>query len=113
MKTQNTQNTTRYTNAGNMPDESAYDHIIEVAAWADTGTTGYIGVTGQPTLDELRAMLAAEVNEIREWIDNEAIAGVMGERTDEPQVAVVRQRPAADADGDYPPSHEWPVVLSA
>jgi len=105
--------TTRYTNGGKMPDESAYDHIIEVAAWADTGTTEYIGITGQPTLDELRNVLAAEVTRVHEWLDNDAIAGVMGERTDEPQVAVVRQRPAADADGDYPASHEWPVVIDS
>jgi len=93
-----------------MPDESPFDFVIEVSAWADAGNSGYIGITGQPTIDELRAMLAAEVNEIREWLDNEAIAGVMGARTDEPQVAVIRQRPAADEDGDYPPSHEWPAI---
>jgi len=105
--------TTRYTNDGNMPDETQFDFVIEVAAWADTGTTGYIGISGQPTRDELQNMLAAEVAQLRDWIDAEAEKGVMGERTDEPQVAVVRQRPPADADGDYPESHEWPVVIDS
>ena len=104
-------NTTRYTNAGKMPDESPFDFVIEVSAWADTGTSEYIGITGQPTHDDLRAMLAVEVAALRGWIDAEAKNGNMDERDDEPQVAEVRQRPAADADGDFPPSHEWPVVI--
>jgi len=102
-------NTTRYTN----PDDTQFDFVIEVAAWADTGTTEYIGITGQPTLDELRNVLAAEVTRVHEWLDAETEKGNTGARTDEPQVAVVRQRPPADEDGDYPPSHEWPVILSA
>lgn len=103
-------NTTRYTNTGKKTDESTFDYVIEVAAWADTGTTEYIGITGQPTHAELHDMLAAEVAQIHEWLDAEAQKGNTGERTDEPQVAVVRQRPAPDEDGEFPPSHEWPII---
>jgi len=35
-----------------MPDESPFDFVIEVSAWADAGNSGYIGITGQPTIDE-------------------------------------------------------------
>lgn len=103
--------TTDYTNASQMPDESGFDYVVEVAAWADTGTTEYIGITGQPTRDELHDILAAEVTRIHAWMDEEAKKGNMDARTDEPQVAVVRQRPEADEDGDFPPSHEWPIII--
>ena len=102
--------TTRYTNAGKMPDETQFDYVIEVSAWADAGTAEYIGISGHPTHDDLRAMLADEVAELWRWLDEEVKKGNMDERTDEPQVAEVRQRPAS-ADGDCPPSHEWPVVI--
>ena len=90
---------TNYTNAGQMPNESNFDYVIEVAAWADTGTTEYIGIEGSPTHDQLYDMLAAEVARVQQWLD------------EEPQVAVVRRRPEADEDGDYPPSNEWPTVI--
>lgn len=101
----------RYTNAGSMPAESSFDYVIEVSAWADAGTAEYIGVIGQPTRDELHKMLAAEVAQVHEWLDAEAKKGNMDERTNEPQVALIRQRPAADENGDFPPSHEWPVII--
>lgn len=94
-----------------MPDESGFNYVLEVSAWADTGSAEYIGITGQPTNDELREMLAAEVNRIQEWIDSEAESGGMDARTDEPQIAIVRQRPEADEDGDLPDSHEWPIII--
>ena len=103
--------TTRYTNAGKMPDETQFDYVIEVSAWADAGTAGYIGVIGQPTHDDLRAMLSDEVADLRRWIDEEVKKGNMDERTDEPQIATIRKRPGADRDGDFPPSHEWPHVI--
>lgn len=102
---------TNYTNAGQMPDESGFDYVVEVAAWVDTGTTEYIGINGQPTHTELHDMLGAEVARIHDWIDSESKTGGMETRTDEPQVAVVRQRPEADEDGDFPPSHGWPIII--
>ena len=102
---------TNYTNAGEMPAESQFDYIIEVSAWADCGTSENMGITGHPTNDELWDLLASEVSRVREWIDSEAESGAMDARTDEPQIAIVRQRPEADEDGDFPPSHEWPIII--
>lgn len=102
---------TSYTNNATIPTESQFNFILEVAPWADCGIAEYMGIIGQTSNDELWDLLAAEVNRVRDWLDNEAASGAMDARTDEPQIAIVRQRPAADEDGDFPPSHEWPIVI--
>lgn len=94
-----------------MPAETKFDFILEVAAWADCGISEYMGLTGNPTNDELWDLLAADVDRVRDWLDNEAASGAMDARTDEPQIALIRKRPEADEDGDFPPSHEWPIVI--
>ena len=93
-----------------MPDTDQFDYIIEVAVWHDTGATEYIGIIGQPSRDELFDVLAAEVKRIHKWLDDDARKGNMEKRTDEPQIAIVRQRPEADEDGDFPGPYEWPVI---
>lgn len=102
---------TKYTNAGTLPDESKFAYIIEVSLWADCGTSENVGIVGQPTNDELWDLLAGEVKRVQSWLDSEAESGACDARTDEPQIAIVRQRPEADEDGDFPPSHEWPIVI--
>lgn len=95
-----------------MPATSEFNYILEVAAWADCGLTEYMGITGTPTNAELWDLLASEVNRVHKWLDSEAASGAMDNRTDEPQIALIRQRPNADEDGDFPPSHEWPIIIN-
>lgn len=102
--------TTKFTSLRNT-DTEQFDYILEISAWADTGTTEYIGITGGPTRDELFDLLSGEVDRIHAWMDEEAKKGNMEARTDEPQVAVIRQRPEADEDGDFAPLDEWPVII--
>lgn len=104
--------TTRFTNNGPMPDTKQFDYLIEVAAWADTGTTEYVGIIGRPSRHVLEEILGAEILSVRQWIDDEASNGNMDARADEPQVAVVRQRPDADEDDEYAPACDWPILVA-
>jgi hypothetical protein len=102
---------TRYTNNNREIDTAQFDFIIEVAAWADTGTTEYVGIAGTPSQDELIALLSNEVEELHKWFDEEVCKGNLEERTNEPQIARILQRPEADEDGEYPASCDWPVYI--
>lgn len=104
--------TERFTNDGRLLDTQRFDYLIEIAAWADAGTTEFIGVIGQPRRDVLAEMLDAEISRVRRWIDEEFRNGNIDARTDEPQVAIVRQRPEADEDGEHAPACDWPIVVS-
>lgn len=104
--------TTNYTsNDINQPDETEFDYIIEVSAWHDTGTSEYIGIIGRPITDVLWDMLSSEVYRIRRWVNEESEKRYMEELTGEPEIAIVRERPKPDEDGDFPPSHAWPIVM--
>jgi hypothetical protein len=100
---------TRYTD--NNRDTTHFDYIIEIAAWADTGTTEYVGINGTLSRDELIALLSSEVRKLHKWFDEEVRSGNLEQRTNEPQIARILQRPEADEDGEYPASCEWPVYI--
>jgi hypothetical protein len=102
---------TRWTNNQNQsPDTGEFEHIIELAIWCDCGITEYIGVT-DATKNELVDLLANEVNQLRAWMDAEVESGSLDERTDEPQIARILQRPESDDDGDFPAICDWPVFF--
>lgn len=78
-------------------------------AGGHTGTTEFIGINGATT-DELWQLLQDEVAQLHNWYDAEAKNGNLSPRTDEPQIALVRQRPAPDEDGDYAGLDDWPII---
>ena len=102
---------TRWTNNQiETPNAEQFEHVLEIAAWDDCGITEYIGVTGV-SKNELIDLLINEVNELRAWMDLEVENGVMDERTDEPQIARILERPAPDEDGEFPALCDWPVFF--
>lgn len=87
-----------------------FEHVVELALWHDCGITEYIGITGA-SKNELIDLLNGEVDKLCAWMDSEVESGAMDERTDEPQIARILERPAPDEGGDFPALHEWSVFF--
>ena len=102
---------TRWTNDQiKTPNAGEFEHVLELALWHDCGSTEYIGVTGA-SKNELIDLLNNEVDKLCAWMDSELASGVMSERTDEPQIARILERPIADSDGEFPSLHDWSVFF--
>jgi hypothetical protein len=92
----------------NTPDVAKFQYVVEISAWEDTGTTGYIGLkTG--TISQSRAILEREIGYFTDWYDEEVLKGNLSPRTSEPEICNIRIRPPFDADGDLPPLNEWDI----
>ncbi len=101
---------TRWTNNQiKTPNAEQFEHVLELALWHDCGITEYIGVTGA-SKNELIDLLGNEVEKLCAWMDSEVESGAMDERTDEPQIARILERPAPDEDGEFPSLHDWSEI---
>lgn len=91
------------------PNAEQFEHVLELALWHDCGITEYIGVTGA-SRNDLIDLMNSEVARLHAWMDSEVASGVMSERTDEPQIARILERPDPDEDGEFPSLHDWSEI---
>jgi hypothetical protein len=102
---------TRWTNNQiQTPNAGEFEHVLEIALWSDCGITEYVGISNA-TRNDLIDLMNSEVARLHAWMDSEVASGAMGQRTDEPQIARILERPIADQDGEFPELHDWSEIF--